>query len=379
MSSTLVENVISPPNCPKKRSKEIVQYTPPFSNMLVILNKRSGGWQAVGLERTFCRLAGRTNVLDITEVNDVAHLKEQLKHLSGRKDVKVIAGCGDGTISSVFSLLDLLEISAPLAPLALGTGNELSGVTGWGRAYVGESIEDFMDNVDNGRVTPLDRWSVTFKKTPRRGSQDLVLNSNGASLEHTENMLCFFSLGFDAEIALKFHYLRESNPSLCANRELNKLYHTIWGAKMLVWGANPVAHYLELYVDGKKIDLPSTLGCLQIFNIHSSGSGVDYFGLRQKSNSYDLLHDYSQPSMGDGLLEIIGTEDILHYLQISAYTHGRRIAQGSHIRIKILGNRPLPVQMDGNPWEQEPCEIIISRKDQLKMVLGNRPEEYRGI
>lgn len=37
---------------------------------------------------------------------------------------------------------------------------------------------------------------------------------------------------------------------------------------------------------------------------------------------------------------------------------GIRIAQGSYIRITV--NKPIPVQVDGEPWIQSPGEIIIS-------------------
>eukprot|EP01099_Mayorella_cantabrigiensis_P001213 TRINITY_DN1507_c0_g6_i1.p1 TRINITY_DN1507_c0_g6~~TRINITY_DN1507_c0_g6_i1.p1 ORF type:complete len:199 (+),score=29.18 TRINITY_DN1507_c0_g6_i1:53-649(+) len=172
--SESIQTLLFPPNI--KRSKELVQYNAPYSHILVVLNKRSGGWQAVGLEKIFYRLVGRQNVVDITEINDVQHLSEKLKHLIGRKDVKVIAGCGDGTMASIFALLDLLGLTgAPLAPLALGTGNELSGISGWGRAYVGEPIEDFVENVDHGRVLNVDRWNIEFKNkkhTPNRISEN---------------------------------------------------------------------------------------------------------------------------------------------------------------------------------------------------------------
>ena len=59
--------------------------------------------------------------------------------------MRFLAGGGDGTVASVACLVaDACErISAPVAPvapLALGTGNELSRVLGWGANYGGGAL-----------------------------------------------------------------------------------------------------------------------------------------------------------------------------------------------------------------------------------------------
>jgi diacylglycerol kinase (ATP) len=115
----------------------------------------------------------------------------------------------------------------------------------------------------------LDRWTIRF--------------TDSSDLNITKSMLCFFSIGFDAKIAHKFHLLREASPSKTSSRAINKLWHTWYGVIEFFYPFAKVSTFLELVVDGEKIELPQDLRTLQVFNIHSSADGVDFFGTDQVS------------------------------------------------------------------------------------------------
>jgi len=80
------------------------------------------------------------------------------------------------------------------------------------------------------------------------------------------------------------------------------------------------------------------------------------------------------------MLEVVGVTGIVHLGQIqSGIRSGVRLAQGGHVRyiisinkyldkkfhlkihIRMNNDYPVPVQVDGEPWLQPPCDITIIR------------------
>ena len=53
-----------------------------------------------------------------------------------------------------------------------------------------------------------------------------------------------------------------------------------------------------------------------------------------------------------------------------------RIAQCRRIRITIIGDEPVPVQVDGEAWLQKPGIIKIEHKNRVQMLARERPTEY---
>ena len=46
-------------------------------------------------------------------------------------------------------------------------------------------------------------------------------------------------------------------------------------------------------------------------------------------------------------------------------SRAQRLAQGHHIKIEIT--TPMPIQVDGEPWSQEPCTIEVSHHAQVRL------------
>lgn len=83
--------------------------------------------------------------------------------------------------------------------------------------------------------------------------------------------------------------------------------------------------------------------------------------MSKESESEDLH------SMSDGMLEVLGVVSSFHIAQMQCgIRKPLRLGQAKEIRVKLLAN--CPVQADGEPWLQTPCEIKISAKGQAKML-----------
>jgi diacylglycerol kinase (ATP) len=366
-----------------------------------ILNGKSGGRKGKALLNSFLSYP-RCYVFDINELWGMERgqctpdILDRLMRVLRMENVRVVVGGGDGSVSFVCRLMEFLfweyqyqksqnmmdDSLPPIAILPIGVGNELSRCIGWSSGFsptqsplcctstVDEAEVQFVRDVRRGPVSSLDFWQVSFEPT-----FDSDKSNVGKSGEFP--MACFFSIGFDANISYNFHVLRETTPYLTSSVVANKWWYTYYGIQELLKHnfQDSVTPYLVLSVDGEIVKLPPSIRTLQMFNIHSSADGVDFFGIPQKSNSSEL-QTFHQPCLHDGLLEVVGTEGVPHLLAIrSGMSHSRRIAQGKQISVTLT--RPLPVQLDGEAWIQPPSTITVTFRRSVSIVLGNGPT--RGV
>ena len=186
----------------------------------------------------------------------------------------------------------------------------------------------------------------------------------------TKTSVCFFSVGFDASIAMQFHQLRERTP--CCADSVSKVVagHGLLGITELFSSRKYLRPgVMSLRVDGVDVPIPEGAKTVQFFNIHSSATGIDFFGSHERSTRLDRLQEYSAPNVGDGLVEVVATFGVAHLAAIRlGFGHSRRLAQGSVIEVVL--REALPVQVDGEPWLQPPAVIRMELRGKIPFVLG---------
>ncbi|VDP33065.1 unnamed protein product [Echinostoma caproni] len=139
---------------------------------------------------------------------------------------KILVCGGDGTVGWVLSCLDIVGQDAAcnspaIAPLPLGTGNDLARVLRWGSGY--SSAEDplaILKDVVAAEEVQLDRW--TFVVRPDEEFKDetklaLELQTNASNTNEDNSIMIimnnYFGIGIDADLSLDFHNARSENPS----------------------------------------------------------------------------------------------------------------------------------------------------------------------
>ncbi|XP_055849661.1 diacylglycerol kinase theta isoform X5 [Episyrphus balteatus] len=338
--------------------------------LLVFVNVKSGGCQGLELISSFRKLLNPYQVFDLDNGGPLPGLYvfRQIKHY------KILVCGGDGTIGWVLQCLDNVGqdsecSSPPCAIVPLGTGNDLARVLCWGSGYTGgEDPLNLLRDVIEAEEIRLDRWTVVFHSDDKPDETALKApsNSTGGGAQSEDNsqiyvMNNYFGIGLDADLCLDFHNAREENPNKFNSRLHNKGYYVKMGLRKIV-GRKTVKELhkeLRLEVDGKVVELPPVEGII-ILNILSWGSGANPWGP-------DKDDQFTTPNHYDGCLEIVGVTGVVHLGQIqSGIRTAMRIAQGGHIKIHIHSD--MPVQVDGEPWIQQPGEVVVL-KSALKATM----------
>ncbi|XP_065052718.1 diacylglycerol kinase beta-like isoform X2 [Rhopilema esculentum] len=334
--------------------------------LVVFVNPKSGGRQGARLLNKFRYLLNPRQVFNLAEGGPLAGLK----FFSQVSNFRVLCCGGDGTVGWVLSTVDRLTSLRPKPPVAilpLGTGNDLSRCLNWGGGYEGGSLCKVLQRIQHSNIDMLDRWNIDITET----------ESNDACVPIPLNILNnYFSIGVDASIALKFHLQREKNPEKFNSRLKNKLrYFEAGTAEQLSASCKRLQEDIEVECDGQKLDLLSgpNLEGIAIINIPSVYGGANLWGevdkkkRRPKENGVKDVNTLQQ-DIGDRCIEVIGLENVLYVGQIIAGVrqHGLRLAQCSTLTIRT--RRPLPMQVDGEPWLQSPASITITHKNQAPML-----------
>lgn len=336
--------------------------------IIAFVNPKSGGQKGRVVFERLKNYLHKDHVFDLTKGGPRPGLE---KH-KDKKDLRIIACGGDGTVGWVLSIIDEVDFGEnppAVSILPLGTGNDLGRTLGWGSGYNGESMEVFLNKVINGKVVKLDRWTIKTKLLENKTTQKIEVessNHNGAKRKLPLNVLNnYFSIGADAKIALDFHAAREKNPELFTSQAFNKIEYARNYSKDLINQSckNTIQNVKEFECDG--VDCLSKIkdmNCHSIvfLNIPSYASGT-----KPWKNGED---GFEPQSYSDGKLEIVGfhTADFM-FLQMGG--HGDHIAQAKKIR--IVTEIPLPMQVDGEPVLLQSSEIIIEHMNQSCMVQAS--------
>ncbi|XP_041350490.1 diacylglycerol kinase delta-like isoform X2 [Gigantopelta aegis] len=180
----------------------------------------------------------------------------------------------------------------------------------------------------------------------------------------------YFGIGLDAKIALEFQNKREEHPEKCRSRTKNLMWYGVLGGKeMLHQTFKNLDQRVLLECDGQRIPLPSLQGIV-ILNIPSYGGGANFWG----GTKEDL--NFTAPNFDDKILEVVavfGGVQMAVSRVIDIQHH--RIAQCRTVKITILGDEGVPVQVDGEAWIQPPGYVRIVHKNRAQMLTRDRTFE----
>ncbi len=313
--------------------ERIVDSTP----LLCFVNTRSGGQQGVHVLNQLKRHLNPAQVFDVIADGGP---RKGLEKFSGL-NCKILVCGGDGMCNWLLETLRAMDWNnrpkPSVAVLPLGTGNDLSRVLGWGPGYKKrQKVQPFLEKLLEAHPIQLDRWQLLVN-----GEAKQVFNN-------------YFSLGVDASILHCFHTEREANPERFTSPKYNKLIygkHTVAsiGKEILAPGQ------VELWIDDEKLELGELQGIL-VVNVPSYAAGTDIWK-RNPPQRFD-----------DGLLEVVGIRGVLNLANV-VVGPGNTIALGQGKRITIRLNTGItPVQVDGEPWLQEPDLLEIAHLEQANML-----------
>uniref|UniRef100_A0A4W5MNJ7 Diacylglycerol kinase n=1 Tax=Hucho hucho TaxID=62062 RepID=A0A4W5MNJ7_9TELE len=398
------------------------------SPLLVLCNSKSGDNQGVKFLRKFKQLLNPAQVFDLMNGGPQLGLRVFQKFATFR----ILVCGGDGSVGWVLSELDKLNLhkQCQLGVLPLGTGNDLARVLGWGglcdddaqllqilekleRAttkmldsfsqYTGflmklsylspqVHITQYADSVashltkilDSDKHTDVISSAKYLQKNKKhidyllvhKTTQELILENIHVPYDVcTSYSQCsekcvmnnYFGIGLDAKISLEFNNKRDEHPKKCSSRTKNKLWYGVMGTKELVHKTyKNLEQRVLLECDGVPMCLPSLQG-LAVLNIPSYAGGINFWGGTKEDNNFGA------PSFDDKKLEVVavfGSMQMAVSRVINIQHH--RIAQCRQVKITILGEEGVPVQVDGEAWIQPPGIVKITHKNRAQMLTRDR-------
>uniref|UniRef100_A0A8C9Y531 Diacylglycerol kinase n=1 Tax=Sander lucioperca TaxID=283035 RepID=A0A8C9Y531_SANLU len=177
----------------------------------------------------------------------------------------------------------------------------------------------------------------------------------------------YFGIGLDAKISLEFNNKRDEHPKKCSSRTKNMMWYGVLGTKELVQKTyKNLEQRVQLECDGVPMSLPSLQG-LAVLNIPSYAGGINFWGGTKEDNNFGA------PSFDDKKLEVVavfGSMQMAMSRVINLQHH--RIAQCRQVKITILGEEGVPVQVDGEAWIQPPGIVKIVHKNRAQMLTRDR-------
>lgn len=349
--------IVVPPNCVElkrvgikgRRHLVVARATRPriddWKPLIVLGNRKSGNNDG---EKILCSFRGILNPAQVIDLCD-RHPENALEwcHLLPDVVFRVLVCGGDGSVGWVLNAIENLKLKTTpeVGILPLGTGNDLSRVLGWGEGHdTDEDISDAVDQVIAAKVVQLDRWKITVNHRKHLGisrpKKEVIMNN-------------YASLGVDALVTLNFHKQRQSRPWLFANRVVNKLCYFTYGTKdCLERECKNLHEKIKVELDGEEIELTEIEGIV-VLNIASWGGGCRPWELAENKD------DFKPAKYDDGYLEVMALYSSFHIAQLQVGMASPLIlGQAKTVKITLKdGNAPM--QVDGEPWEQHPAEIVI--------------------
>ncbi|CAL5198437.1 unnamed protein product [Lathyrus oleraceus] len=338
-----------------KQNYELTGLPPDARPLLVFINKKSGAQRGDSLRLRLNILLNPVQVFELSSSQGPEmglHLFRKVPHF------RVLVCGGDGTVGWVLNAIEKQNFDSPppVAILPAGTGNDLARVLSWGGSLGPVErqggLTTVLHHIEHAAVTILDRWKVTISSP--QGKQQL---------QPPKFMNNYLGIGCDAKVALDIHNLREENPEKFYNQFMNKVLYAREGAKSIMDRTfEDFPWQIRVVVDGVEIEVPEDAEGVLVANIGSYMGGVDLW--QNEDENYD---NFDPQSMHDKILEVVSISGTWHLgkLQVGL-SRARRLAQGQSIKIQLFAK--FPVQIDGEPWFQEPCTVSIAHHGQAFML-----------
>lgn len=205
--------------------------------------------------------------------------------------------------------------------------------------------------------------AVCAAVSPFAESEDILPND----YEEKCVMNNYFGIGLDAKIALEFHNKREEHPEKCRSRTKNMMWFGVLGGREIYQRTfKNLEQKVRLECDGHLIQLPNLQGIV-VLNIPSYMGGTNFWGATRGTEGFIF------PSFDDHVLEVVAVFDSIQLGMSRVFNlQKHRIAQCRSVKIAILGNEGIPVQVDGEAWVQPPGLICISLKNRTQMLTRDK-------
>jgi hypothetical protein len=219
-------------------------------------------------------------------------------------------------------------------------------VLNWGKTFTNvDELPSYLEHVANSTVVELDRWEMVTHKL--RGNKYVE-----AKKRYINN---YFGIGVDAKIVLDFHNARNSAPHRFFNRHINKLWYGIMGwNEILERNYKSFNKFCVGYGDKREaLAVDDEVEGIILSNISSYAGGTRLW----KGNS----------SMSDGYLEAVAVQGSLHLAQIKVgMSDAIQLNQGFYYEFELT--KPVPVQVDGEPWIEPAGKIVVKFASKALML-----------
>lgn len=328
--------------------------------LLIFINPASGANLAGRFMEAISDVEGITFVKLPDEQNTFAEKHSELLH---NHDMRVIAAGGDGTVNWVISLLSKVfpleseEWKPPIAVCPFGTGNDMARSLGWGGGMSDRDLRHAKKYIEKVRSSEHfengDIWKVKMTRTDSGEVQE-------------KQMLNYFSIGVDADMATKFETCRHCCKCCFCCHCMSKALYVPMGFAALC-GNYDLRRYLEVKTwntDDQGVEVTKTLDfrcCEKTFTVQNIPS---IYGGR------DLWRVNTPRSVHDKKLEIVtqGGSAKLGLTHLGIYLGH---AQGQATKIEATADEPCVYQVDGEGAIMNgPCKFEIIRTGHYPFVFA---------